>query len=39
MAKLIQIRKSSAFQTVEDAVGVLALFLLLYAGLTLTGSA
>ena len=39
MTKLIQIRKSPAFQTVEDAVGALALFLLLYVGLALTGSA
>ena len=39
MAKLKQIRTSSTIQTFEDAVGALALFVLLYAGLTLTGTA
>jgi hypothetical protein len=39
MAKLIQIRKSPAFQTAEDALGALILFVVLYAGLTLTGTA
>jgi hypothetical protein len=39
MAKLNLIRKSPAFQSAEDAVGALALFVLLYVGLALTGTA
>ena len=39
MAKLNRIRKSVAFQSAEDALGALALFVLLFAGLILTGPA
>jgi len=39
MLTLAQIRKSPGFQSFEDAFGALALFVMLYAGLTLTGTA
>ena len=39
MTKLATFVKSPAFQAAEDAVGALVLFFLLYAGLTLTGTA
>jgi hypothetical protein len=39
MSRLKLLQKSPEFQRVEDVLGVLVLFVLLYAGLTLTGTA
>ena len=39
MTKLKSIRHTPTFQQMEDVVGAIALFALLYAGLTFTGTA
>lgn len=39
MSRLKLMQKTPQFQRIEDALGVIALFVLLYAGLTLTGTA
>lgn len=39
MSKLKVLRRSPQVQQLEDALGALALFVLLYVGLTLTGTA
>lgn len=39
MATLTRIRCTQGMQRLEDVLGVLTLFVMLYAGLTLTGTA